>query len=250
MLSVAVAEESDRSTYLARWLRVLSPETESRIPTLVSREGARLTDLLASLRDAEVVVVTVGNTLDFFLSSAEAQSDGDFSVAPKFLALFKDEDMTKRSSYGKRLRDAGAVFRMATYGEALGALRTLHSVIRKLNPKAFCIFTLSPVPIGSAFGLETGLPGGAIEIDTIGKSTLRAALAELFGELKTTDPNTHTTSLRSRSSDGLAPPLTAPCSGTRTLPQDTCPQTCCRLCIRSSCVNMRRVRGGHKRTAA
>lgn len=188
MLEVAVMDPAERQAYLSKWLGVLFPESDERKrQQQIDREVERLEALVASLRAADVIVMTVGNTLDFFLAP-----DGPaIPVAPKFLALFNDEDVGKRASYAKLLRDAGATFRMGRYAEALDALRVMHSVVRRINSKALCVITLSPVPIDSAMGIEADKAMSAVEIDTISKSTLRAALFELFDVALKDDANTH-----------------------------------------------------------
>src|SRR5688572_18756881 len=80
---------------------------------------------------------------------------------------------------------------MANYTETKAAINTLYRSIRKINPSAPCIITLSPVPIDSAVGIKTELPYGAIELDVISKSTLRAALFELFNEWSASEANTY-----------------------------------------------------------
>jgi len=192
MFAVATLEPTARKSFLAQWIDVLNPGmTKGAREAMIEQENARLLALVAEVKQADVIVVTVGNTLDFFLDDAVDQRDGAGNVAPKFLALLQSEDVSKRSGYAKRLKDSGANFRMANYAEAREALRNLHGVIRGINADALCIFTLSPVPMDSAIGLTTGYGYGAIEVDTISKSTLRAALFELFEDWSKSSPRTH-----------------------------------------------------------
>ena len=153
------------------------------------KEKERLQHLVQSLQAAQVIVVTVGNIFDFFLSHAENDIAPDVPVAPKFFRIWQSEDVGVRGTVSKNLKSAGAEFRMATYSETIIALSRLRSAILAINPDAFCIFTLSPVPFDSAVGLEQSLPSGAMELDCVSKSTLRAALHEFFGSRTRSDPN-------------------------------------------------------------
>src|SRR4030095_15183101 len=53
------------------------------------------------------------------------------------------------------------------------------------------ILTLSPVPLDSAIGIKKTMPYGAIELDCISKSTLRAALHEVVSQVAATDRKLH-----------------------------------------------------------
>jgi hypothetical protein len=191
MLEVATADEGERQRYLRYWLKALyAPKSDADLAKLVDEAVERLDRLKDELRKAAVIVVTIGNALDFFVDGEAGSSIGAVPVAPKFLLLADTEELTKRVGLANRLKTQGARFRMATLAEAKTAIAAFHDAIRALNPTALCIFTLSPVPIESAVGLQAGLNYGSIEIDTVSKSTLRVALHELMTDWATTDTAT------------------------------------------------------------
>jgi hypothetical protein len=192
MLSVATAAPAARAAYLQRWMTVLLPgEDAAAVDRATAKESEKLDQLVASIRDAEFVIVTAGNVFDFFLAPAEGDVAPQIPVAPKFLRSSNTEDMELRNSSAAALKGAGAVFRMANFAETTASLRALHTAIRTINPNAHFLFTLSPVPIDSAIGVETALPLGAMELDCVSKSTLRAALHELYTEWAVTDPKAY-----------------------------------------------------------
>jgi hypothetical protein len=191
MLSVAAAPPDERQAFVARWIETLYPD-ESSERRAARRDEAlgRLAGLADSIASAEVVIVTIGSALDFFLpagASADQTQPGS-AVAPKFLLLADTEDADKRAGLAQRLKAQGASFRLGTFAESKTAISRFYSAVRALNPHALCLFTLSPVPMDSAIGLQKTAPGGAAEIDCVSKSTLRAALHEAMAEWIATDP--------------------------------------------------------------
>ena len=134
--------------------------------------------------------MTIGNVLDFFLDGAGEPGgfDAAIPVAPKFLLLSDTVELVKRAALSNRLKAQGAAFRMATLPEARAAIEQLYQAIRRINPKALCIFTLSPVPMESAVGLQQEPPYGSVEIDCVSKSILRVALHEVMHAWAAGDP--------------------------------------------------------------
>lgn len=192
MLSVATASSAAQTDYLRHWLAILNPdESAANVERLVERELARLKRLLEAIRTANFIIVTVGNTFDFFVEPDAQDIAPEIPVAPKFFKVSDSEDVDKRGAVSSHLKAHGAKFRMATFAEARKSLEILHSTIRSVNSRAHCVFTLSPVPIDSAIGVEKTVPYGAIELDCISKSTLRAALNEVFAELSAIDGKFH-----------------------------------------------------------
>ena len=180
MLQVAIADEEQKLAYLDNWTRRFNPELSDKdVKKIVTAESGRLENLVSSLRKSEILVITIGNTLDFFIPDRDDIAP-DIPVAPKFLAVMNNENVEFRSSVSSQLKKAGATFRLASYAEAKASIATLYQAVRKINPTAPCIITLSPVPMDSAIGIKAELPYGAIELDAISKSTLRTALFELF----------------------------------------------------------------------
>ena len=181
MISVAAADKDVRAEYLRRWISALRPkETSFSLGHLVEKESDRLDQLIDEIRSAEVIVQTIGNTLDFFIEPQPGDIGPSVPVAPKFLWISNSEEA--RGSISAGMKTAGAHFRSATFAEAKAAIGTMYGKIRELNPSAPCILTLSPVPIDGAIGIARNAARGAIELDCVSKSILRAALFELSEE--------------------------------------------------------------------
>ena len=77
-------------------------------------------------------------------------------------------------------------FRVSTHAENLENLRQIHRLIRKHNPDAKIMFTLSPVPLVATFR-----PVSCITANSASKAILRAALDEFLREAQPTDANLH-----------------------------------------------------------
>ena len=189
MLSVAAAPLEKRQAFVVGWIDRLYPdETESRRAARRDDALRRLSALAGSISSAEAIIVTLGSALDFFLppGAPASRAKSEDLVAPKFLLLSDTEDAEKRAALTQRLKTQGALFRLGTFSESKTAISRFYSAIRALNPDALCLFTLSPVPMDSAIGLQKAAPGGAAEVDCISKSTLRAALHEAMVEWNST----------------------------------------------------------------
>jgi len=192
MLSVATARPSERDAYLTHWLREIHASIPDNVLARRVRKAAeRLDCLIAELQAASVIIVTIGNVLDFFIEDSGESFDipGLVGVAPKFLLVSDTVELTQRTAVGNRLKSLGAIFRMGSLSEARGAIASLYAAIRRINPSALCIFTLSPVPIDNAVGLQGQLSYGALEVDCVSKSTLRVAIHELMSEWAGQDPS-------------------------------------------------------------
>jgi hypothetical protein len=189
MLSVAIAAPEKQRCYLRTWVTALSPDVSvSTIEKIVDQEITRLETLVQLIKSADFIVITVGNVFDFFITPDAGDIAPEVPVAPKFFRIAASEDINVRSSVSAKLKANGAVFRMGSFAEAKMALCTLRETIMTINPEAHCVFTLSPVPLDSAIGVEKSLPYGSIELDCISKSTLRTALNEFFADRKDNDP--------------------------------------------------------------
>lgn len=181
MLGVATGPEAARLAYLQHWVGVLVPGEEQTKRDVVDFEMARLAALCKQISESRLLVVTLGNTIDYFLpADSRHPSLGDIQVAPKFLSIANAEDVGSRSALSAALKRAGAAIRLSTFVETKAALNQLYRALRAINPLAPIVFTLSPVPIDSAIGIEKADASGAIELDCISKSTLRTAIAELL----------------------------------------------------------------------
>ena len=139
MLAIAAASVSIRDSYVSRWMSTLYPRaTPSELSEITQRETARLASLSQFIRESDVIVVTCGNVFDYFLSDPD---DIDLhepgpKVAPKFFSIASNEDLDLRRILTKRLLEAGAIFRMGTFGETSEALVSQYNSIRAINPSA------------------------------------------------------------------------------------------------------------------
>lgn len=178
MLSVCVADEHERRAYVEHWLGLLYPDNKN-LKDIADKALARLGELAASIKSSDFIIITCGNVLDYFLTSSDIRQDG-VAVAPKFLSVSYKDDIDVRSNLTRRLKDLGSKFRLGTYDEVSAALSKLYEAVRSINPDAHILFTLSPVPIDTALGIDQERKHSAIEIDCVSKSLLRAALHDFM----------------------------------------------------------------------
>jgi hypothetical protein len=181
MLSLCAAPAGVRKDYIDHWVRVLYPAGEHPdLDAVIAGELAKLDALTESMRESEFLIVTCGNVLDYFMQHASGPAAPGPDVAPKFLSISNSEDIAVRGQLTAKLKQAGAEFRLGSYAEVAAALDSLCSAIRAINPDAYLLLTLSPIPIDSAIGIQHSAKMGAVEIDCVSKSLLRVALNDLF----------------------------------------------------------------------
>lgn len=158
-----------------RWLRAIFPESNN---TEISQAGQsqilRLERLAAHLKEADCIVLTLGNVVDFFKCDPDPSKPLLDNIFPKFVAMPANEDISVRSGAASRLKSKGAVLRLASYGETLEAITGCIRGIRALTQVPIVV-TLSPVPVDSVIGLSEKHSHSAIEVDCISKSRLRSA---------------------------------------------------------------------------
>ena len=75
-------------------------------------------------------------------------------------------------------------FRVATFEETIGRMRRIRELIRKHNPRAKIVFTLSPVGLAATFR-----PVSCITANSVSKAILRSAIDELYREVHDEDPD-------------------------------------------------------------
>jgi hypothetical protein len=109
-----------------------------------------LQSLRSSLVSATKVIITLGNTVDYY----ERDSTGQELLVPKFLAMSSNEDVRVRESISARLAKLDTFIRLSNFAEISGYIYGIYECIRKINPDCHIIFTVSPVPIDSVMGLS------------------------------------------------------------------------------------------------
>jgi len=108
---------------------------------------------------ANIIVITVG-------------------VAPGYFRRDTKELVVPRpSSFNLRALLKECDFRTTTVSENVANLRHIISQLRRVNPDAYIVITVSPVPLTATFEYES-----AIVADCVSKSTLRVAVDELMRE--------------------------------------------------------------------
>lgn len=188
MLALCAAGADMKRAYVTHWVKAIYPaEMSPPYDKLIETEIGRLDELASFIRNSEVIIVTFGNVIDYFLPAGPVPGEPGPDVAPKFFLVGEQEDVELRLFVTQRLKQAGAEFRMGTATETLAAVQFQHQAIRQINPSAQLIYTLSPIPIDGAHTLNNPKKRGAIELDCISKSTLRVALAQFMDTLPAED---------------------------------------------------------------
>jgi hypothetical protein len=189
LLAVCAAAPAVRRAYVEYWVGNLHPAaTKPELDKSIEHELLRLEQVIAAIQASEFLVITCGNVLDYFMPQQTMEFEVGPPVAPKFLFVSHSEDIGLRGQQTGKLKQAGAEFRVGSYAEVTQALESLYGAIRTINPRAHVLLTLSPIPIDSAIGVHNPRKLGAVEIDCISKSLLRAALYDLM-ESRRDDPH-------------------------------------------------------------
>jgi tetratricopeptide (TPR) repeat protein len=109
--------------------------------------------------ESDIIVLTVG-------------------VAPGYFRRGTGELVVPRpSSFNLRALLKECEFRTTTVADNVANLQHILAQLRRVNPKAHVVITVSPVPLGTTFEYES-----AIVADCVSKSTLRVAVDELMRE--------------------------------------------------------------------
>ena len=146
-----------------------------------------ISELRNSISNASKIVVTLGNTIDFY-----HMENDKTCLTPKFIAMSNTEDIDERSSIAAKLLKNGSFIRLSTFHEVEEYISVIYKSIRSINKIASIIFTVSPVPIDSVLGIKENSGLTAVEIDCVSKSTIRAALYEFLNkDLSLKDKNLH-----------------------------------------------------------
>lgn len=169
----------DRRAHLSSWISRLFPEAEDlQRAGMVERAEKMLGQLASDLADADCVILTLGNVVDFFSQHAQASEPLIEKTFPKFLAMPGSEDINLRAGAAARLKKLGATLRLATYQEVVEAIEGCIDGVRSITNTPL-IVTLSPVPIDSVIGLAGSNLRSAVEVDCVSKSRLRSAFDEV-----------------------------------------------------------------------
>jgi len=146
---------------------------DGSLSKLINQHANQLRKLREDISNASKLIVTLGNTIDYY-----RQADEREILVPKFLAMSPSEDVNVRAGMASRLKKLGTYLRMSDTKETSSYINGIYSSIRSLNADCDIIFTVSPVPIDSVIGLQ-GVKLRAVEVDCVSKSTIRAAFHEI-----------------------------------------------------------------------
>lgn len=176
----------ERRESLLHWIGTIFPDLSVADRDATAAQKQReIADLHTHLKEADCVILTLGNVVDFFRDDGSHGRPLMENIFPKFIAMPGSEDINVRSASATNLKGKGAILRLATYSETLEAIRTCIAGIRSVTNAAL-IVTISPVPIDSAIGLATHLHS-AIEVDCVSKSRIRSAFDEVFAQERARD---------------------------------------------------------------
>lgn len=172
-----------RLELMVDWLGRIFPEMAAADrPKVAAIKLRRLDDLAARLAEADCVVMTLGNVVDFFREGAGPSEPLMDKVFPMFVAM-PGADEEGRAKAAALLKKQGASLRLATTEETRQAIAACVAGIRKAT-KASIVVTLSPVPINAALAVGGTTARSAPEVDCVSKSRLRSALDELMPALQ------------------------------------------------------------------
>jgi len=165
---------------LLHWIATIFPElAEAEKHAVAAQKQREIAELRDNLKEADCVILTLGNVVDFFRDDGSQAKPLMDNIFPKFIAMPGSEDINVRSASAANLKGKGAVLRLATYAETVEAIQTCIRGIRSVTA-ATLVVTISPVPIDSVIGLATQHLKSAIEVDCVSKSRIRSAFDDVF----------------------------------------------------------------------
>jgi len=172
---------------LLHWIGTIFPELgDADKSAVVAQKQREIAALYHNLQEADCVILTLGNVVDFFRDDGAQGRPLMENIFPKFIAMPGSEDINVRSASAANLKTRGAVLRLATYSETLEAISACIAGIRSVTDAALVV-TISPVPIDSAIGLANHHLKSAIEVDCVSKSRIRSAFDEVFARERSVD---------------------------------------------------------------
>lgn len=190
LLEVARMAPTEQRQYVVDCYRSLidSSPSEDRI----KEELLQFSILKNCIENAHVIIFTLGNTIDGYLPSPVSNIANSFTfpnIFPRFLQAFQTNNIKHQIRAVRVVKSRGGQFNLGTGVDVKKALSRMMDILLEINPSAQLIFTVSPIPINNAMGLN--IPGsfGSIEIDCQTKTTLRANFGEVLIERK--DQNVH-----------------------------------------------------------
>jgi hypothetical protein len=170
-----IDEEDCKAKLLDQVRRIWHDLEPDDIEKIYAHQLQSLQSLKGSLVSATKVIITLGNTVDYY-----EKDDTDLELlVPKFLAMSSNEDLRVRESVSARLAKLDTFIRLSNFTEVSRYIHEIYQCIRAVNPDCHITFTVSPVPIDSVLGLQ-GTHLRAVEVDCVSKSTIRAALHEVM----------------------------------------------------------------------
>lgn len=181
MLEVAALSEKEQIKFFSENLSFFNES--KNLKEFIRMELKQIRSLKKNISSAEVVVITLGNTIDGYLPqpiSAVTRNLTIPNLVPRFLKAFQSENIKHQVKALSVLKERGGTLRTGRLSEVLRAINALIDAVFKLNDKAKIVITVSPVPINNTMGLENPNGLGPVEIDCQMKSTLRACLGEIL----------------------------------------------------------------------
>jgi hypothetical protein len=174
----------ERLALMSEALAPMFPDMgEAQVSAVAAYKLQGITQLAAELAQADCVVLTLGNVIDFFRDDADPGLPLIQRIWPKYLAMAVGGDLHATDNAANRLKKLGATLRMATHAEAGEAITCCIEGIRAITA-APIVVTLSPVPVDSVLGLAKTDLKSAMEIDCVSKSRLRSAFDEITPALQ------------------------------------------------------------------
>lgn len=179
MFHLMQMEPDTRTAALNTWIeRLFAEQPLDQRDAILTRSNGMLTQLATDLAEADCVILTLGNVVDFFSQKPALGGPLIEHTFPKFLAMPGSEDINVRAGAAARLKKLGALLRLASYQEVVEAIDGCIAGIRSITG-APLIVTLSPVPVDSVIGLTGSNLKSAVEVDCVSKSRLRSAFDEI-----------------------------------------------------------------------
>lgn len=177
LFKLLLASDEDIQAYITQALSLLY--ADDIVATQAEIEFAFLKDLRDKITSSDVLIVTLGNSIDAFYEIPIGGFDGP-KVFPRFLSMFQTESVKLQANISGALKSLGGSFRVAGVLETLPVVKQMFESLRALNPTAHIFATVSPVAIHNTLGISEYSKRGPMEADCATKSILRACMEDVI----------------------------------------------------------------------
>ena len=184
LFNILATNEENIPTQILDWYNHLSKNSsayfsDKQIQAHLNKDLINIRYSRKLIQNADVVVVTLGNIVEYKVKNL-AEGNRIPAQVPRFLSLFNEDSVLNSFNLSSLMKGAGYSLELMDFQETFDSCSNLLNALKRLNPIAKVIVSLSPIPIDNLIGSSVG--SSAIIADSISKSTLRVSIDALSKE--------------------------------------------------------------------